>query len=202
MIERTIRIRSNVETAWQHLLRTLAVNNYSVKTQDPCRQIVAERGTKLSSLLLEGTKSGFRILTVTVSPAPKQEREYDFLFRFDFPSWALTLSQTRKDCLAMIEGFVELAEGKAASPLTSLPVHLSSVGFSGSLECQNCRAQNPADALFCANCGAKLHPAATTTNNQVSQELSCDACGASIPPDSKYCANCGKSLIGSMASDQ
>jgi ribosomal protein L40E len=44
--------------------------------------------------------------------------------------------------------------------------------------CAKCNKDNPADASFCENCGAKL-------------ELICPACKASVSPGARFCKKCG-----------
>jgi len=47
--------------------------------------------------------------------------------------------------------------------------------------CAKCHSDNPADAVFCAECGARM-------------EQACSACGTTNPPNSKFCRKCGKRL--------
>ncbi|UCH48783.1 MAG: AAA family ATPase [Betaproteobacteria bacterium] len=57
------------------------------------------------------------------------------------------------------------------------------------MQCAKCNAENPADAAFCEDCGAKL-------------ELACPHCGASVSSGKKFCRHCGESLgPGSVASE-
>jgi class 3 adenylate cyclase/tetratricopeptide (TPR) repeat protein len=46
------------------------------------------------------------------------------------------------------------------------------------MRCPKCRADNPADSLFCTECGARI-------------ETGCAACGAINPPAAKFCRRCG-----------
>lgn len=46
------------------------------------------------------------------------------------------------------------------------------------MRCTNCGFENPADANFCEECGAGLHPV-------------CPACGHVSNPSAKFCAECG-----------
>ena len=50
------------------------------------------------------------------------------------------------------------------------------------MRCPSCNYDNPADALFCEGCGAKL-------------ELICPACKASVSPGARFCKKCG-TVIG------
>jgi predicted ATPase/class 3 adenylate cyclase len=52
--------------------------------------------------------------------------------------------------------------------------------------CAKCDNENPADAVFCAECGAKL-------------ELLCPSCAVANAPGSKFCRKCGARLIGDAA---
>jgi class 3 adenylate cyclase len=53
--------------------------------------------------------------------------------------------------------------------------------------CAKCDNENLADAVFCAECGAKL-------------ELLCPSCAVANAPGSKFCRKCGARLIGDTAS--
>jgi class 3 adenylate cyclase/ribosomal protein L40E len=53
--------------------------------------------------------------------------------------------------------------------------------------CPKCHRDNPADASFCEECGAKL-------------ELICPACKASVSPGARFCKKCG-TAIGSAKAD-
>lgn len=48
------------------------------------------------------------------------------------------------------------------------------------MKCNNCGTENPDEALFCKNCGARLDGNAT-----------CPHCGKLLPADSKFCMYCG-----------
>ncbi len=49
------------------------------------------------------------------------------------------------------------------------------------MTCSKCAGENPADALFCEKCGAKL-------------ERACPSCGATVSPDARFCKRCGQGL--------
>ncbi|MCH7478333.1 MAG: zinc ribbon domain-containing protein, partial [SAR324 cluster bacterium] len=49
------------------------------------------------------------------------------------------------------------------------------------MECAQCRAENPAEAKFCVQCGAGL-------------ERICPGCGAKADPAFKFCSQCGHDL--------
>jgi predicted ATPase/class 3 adenylate cyclase len=51
------------------------------------------------------------------------------------------------------------------------------------MTCSQCQAQNPDDARFCEECGARL-------------ALACPQCGAEISPGKKFCRACGTALSG------
>jgi len=52
---------------------------------------------------------------------------------------------------------------------------------------EKCNNDNPSDASFCEECGAKL-------------ELLCSACKASVSPGARFCKKCG-TVIGSLKAD-
>ena len=49
------------------------------------------------------------------------------------------------------------------------------------MQCPQCHAENPDQAKFCLECGAKLQAA-------------CSQCGAALPPAAKFCFECGAKL--------
>jgi class 3 adenylate cyclase len=57
------------------------------------------------------------------------------------------------------------------------------------MACANCKYENPADALFCEECGAKL-------------EQSCPVCGSPNKPGAKFCKKCGERLAGRPTQSQ
>jgi ribosomal protein L40E len=65
------------------------------------------------------------------------------------------------------EALREVAPGLAGGPLRS---------------CPRCRAESPADARFCKQCGGPFASSA------------CSSCGAHNDPDAKFCVSCGKPL--------
>ena len=52
--------------------------------------------------------------------------------------------------------------------------------------CPKCNTDNPADASFCEECGAKL-------------ELLCLACKASVSPGARFCKKCGTAIGSTKA---
>src|SRR6202165_4603734 len=51
--------------------------------------------------------------------------------------------------------------------------------------CAKCHNDNLADAVFCAECGARM-------------EQACSACGTTNPPNSKFCRKCGNRLAAAQ----
>ena len=49
------------------------------------------------------------------------------------------------------------------------------------MQCPRCTAQNPEDARFCEDCGARL-------------ELACPSCGQPVTPGKKFCRSCGTAI--------
>ena len=49
------------------------------------------------------------------------------------------------------------------------------------MRCPSCNYDNPADASFCEECGAKL-------------ELICAACKATVSPGARFCKKCGTAI--------
>src|SRR5688572_16418669 len=50
------------------------------------------------------------------------------------------------------------------------------------MDCLQCQAQNPTDAVFCENCGSQL-------------EVACPSCGGANRPGAKFCKKCGHGLL-------
>ena len=55
------------------------------------------------------------------------------------------------------------------------------------VRCTECGAESAAGAKFCAECGARLGPAA------------CASCGAALTPGAKFCAECGTPVAVGLA---
>ena len=54
------------------------------------------------------------------------------------------------------------------------------------MQCPACRHENPAQARFCLECGARL-------------VVSCPSCRAELPPSAKFCLECGVRVTPSGA---
>jgi class 3 adenylate cyclase len=54
------------------------------------------------------------------------------------------------------------------------------------MQCPGCQHENPPQAKFCSECGAKL-------------ALTCSNCGTELPTEAKYCPNCGQAISASAA---
>src|SRR5438093_1469040 len=54
------------------------------------------------------------------------------------------------------------------------------------MQCPACRHENPAQAKFCLECGARL-------------VVSCSNCRAELPPSAKFCLECGERVMPSGA---
>ena len=57
------------------------------------------------------------------------------------------------------------------------------------MQCPKCGFENPADSLFCGECGSSL-------------EVTCPNCGATPPANFKFCNKCGQRLRASSNSDK
>jgi len=51
------------------------------------------------------------------------------------------------------------------------------------MKCSRCQHENPADAVFCQECGARL-------------ELACPGCGTANQIGAKFCKKCGQPVVG------
>jgi hypothetical protein len=54
------------------------------------------------------------------------------------------------------------------------------------MQCPRCDIENPVDARFCEDCGARL-------------TLTCPQCGAEASPGKRFCRSCGTALPGDSA---
>jgi class 3 adenylate cyclase len=57
------------------------------------------------------------------------------------------------------------------------------------MKCPTCQHDNPANAAFCMNCGARLTQA-------------CSNCGATLPADARFCLSCGQPVAVSTQADE
>ncbi len=57
------------------------------------------------------------------------------------------------------------------------------------MRCSLCQRENPPQAKFCLECGARLG-------------LACSACGTELPPEAKYCLHCGQSVSAGPTATQ
>lgn len=117
---------------------------------------------------------GFRQLNVAFSP--QQGGETEVRFEFEFPSWAITLSETKQECSDLVDEFAGQA-GQAAPPAP--PAAGAKVGSDQTPSCPSCGARVTQGAKFCDSCGAALTAKA------------CAKCGAAVRPAAKFCDNCG-----------
>ena len=51
------------------------------------------------------------------------------------------------------------------------------------MKCRRCQRENPADAVFCQECGSRL-------------EGACPGCGTASRLDAKFCKTCGQPVAG------
>src|SRR5262249_51136070 len=54
------------------------------------------------------------------------------------------------------------------------------------MTCPRCRYENPGDAVFCQECGARM-------------EATCPSCGTGNQPSAKFCKKCGAALTAVLA---
>jgi class 3 adenylate cyclase/tetratricopeptide (TPR) repeat protein len=57
------------------------------------------------------------------------------------------------------------------------------------VDCVQCQAQNPTDAVFCENCGSRL-------------EVGCPSCGRANRLGAKFCTGCGQQLLETLPAPQ
>lgn len=65
------------------------------------------------------------------------------------------------------------------------------------MDCPNCRANLPEDALFCIECGAPVRDVSTGPTLRLPDQpasQSCPDCGRTNPAIARYCMTCGRML--------
>jgi hypothetical protein len=172
-MQKIVNVTGDADALWQTLLGTLYAHEYEIEAQNPYTQLTAKRGSKVSSLILEGTKSGFRQLNVTF--VPREGKETEVRFQFDFPSWAITLPATKQECDELVDEFVRQA-GQGAEPGQAAA---GAVPSGQTRYCPSCGVEVAQGAKFCNSCGAAL------------TAKTCAKCGAAVRPEAKFCDNCG-----------
>ena len=65
-------------------------------------------------------------------------------------------------------------------------------GKEAAMKCRACSAVNPADAVFCTNCGASLSGSAP--------KVFCARCRTQLEPGAAFCTNCGLPAVQQTAS--
>ena len=166
MHEKTVRVRGEIASVWQTLLNTLAANRYQIESQVLHTNVVANRGSKVSSLLSGTKEDGYQELTVTVIPVGE---EIEAQFRFSFPSWTMTMPSAKRACNAFVDDFTRMASVAPAAVAAA--------------SCPDCGRPLREGAKFCDNCGAALALPAV-----------CAECGAALRSGAKFCANCGQAV--------
>ena len=68
LLEKNVQIKGDVKVIWETLLKLLEMNKYEIEKQIPYSQIRAHAGSKAISMLLGGTKDGFRDVFVDILP--------------------------------------------------------------------------------------------------------------------------------------
>jgi hypothetical protein len=167
-MEKKVSVAGDAQALWQCLLSTVAMQGYEFVMQNPPTQLRAKRGSKLSSMVMEGTQGGYRDLTVTMLPKGDLT---EVCFNFEFPSWAMTLPGTKKECEVLVEEFVKMA-GQTGQP-GAVPA--------GAATCPACKAAVTPGAKFCGSCGAPMGK-------------TCAKCGATVGTGAKFCDSCGAQL--------
>jgi hypothetical protein len=174
-MQKIVNVTGDADALWQTLLQTLSAHGYEIQAQSRPTQLRAQRGSKLSSLVLEGTKGGFRQLNVELVP---QANSVQASFDFQFPSWAITLSATKQECEQLVDEFVRQA-GQGAEPGQ---VTTGAVLSGETRYCPSCGVEVAQGAKFCNSCGAAL------------TAKTCAKCGAAVRPEAKFCDSCGARL--------
>ena len=178
-----VTVNGSPPDIWQTLLGTLYARQYKVESQTPYTTLTASRGSKFTSMLLEGTKGGYRDLVVTLAPLSENAIAVEFDFRF--PSWAITYSDTKKECEQMVQDFAA-GEQPGSPPAPAVAPPATPGGYTpppvpgGGPICKACGAVVQPNARFCDACGASLAAAAV-----------CGKCGAPLVAGGRFCEKCG-----------
>ena len=182
VLEKKVQVKGDVKAIWETLLQILEINKYQIEKQLPYSQVRAKAGSKAISILLGGTKDGFRDVVVEI--LPQGQAAYEVSFRFGLPSWTLNYPGIKKDCARLPDDLVRRMEhGWEAAPAPQT---------GGGLSCGKCGSLNPPDAAFCSGCGAKIQPPQQT--REAAGSLICASCGAPNPPGAVFCGQCGSKM--------
>jgi len=166
MYEKTVRVRGEIASVWQTLLDTLVANRYQIESQNPHTTVVANKGSKVSALLVGTQEDGYRDLTVTMIPSGDA---VEAQFRFSFPSWTPTMRSAKRSCDALVDDFARMTSVAPAAVTAA--------------SCADCGHPLREGSKFCDNCGTAVALPAV-----------CAGCGAALRSGAKFCANCGQAV--------
>ena len=90
--------------------------------------------------------------------------------------------------------------------------------LSGVVNCHSCNHTNPADSLFCVNCGVKMlqeNSACISCGSQLisgsrfcpkcgipQTKIKCSSCGVDLTDDARFCPNCGTDVKASSEKEE
>ena len=172
-IEKDVRVPGKLDMVWGKLLSTLSMNGYTIKSQVQNVQITAEKGSRLVSSMVGGTKGGYRTAEISLGPVDNK-----VLVKFKFTFSALgagTAWGGAKDEIEKMIGEFEHECSKDVPPAQTAPLAVPTGGSS----CPSCHKSVSADFAMCPYCGSKLG------------KSTCSNCHKEIGPDFKMCPYCG-----------
>jgi len=187
-IEKESRIKGNPEVVWNKLLSTLSMNEYTIKSQIPHTQIVAEKGSRLVSSMIGGTKGGFRTAEIAMN-ANGQDNLIKFKFTFSALGAGTAWQGAKDEIDKMIGAFEHECSRDAPVPTPPTPAH----GQSDST-CPKCHKPVNASFAICPFCGNHLKSTCPKCSKEVSGEfVVCPFCGQNLGQQNT-CKKCGKEL--------
>jgi hypothetical protein len=67
-VEKEIRVKGKLDLIWTTLLNKLSYDGYKITNTVPQTQMIAEKGSKLVSSFVGGTKGGYRTVAIAINP--------------------------------------------------------------------------------------------------------------------------------------
>ncbi len=173
--DRDVLMSGDISTIWDALNTTLVNNGYKITNSVPHKQILAERGSRLVSGVVGGTKGGYRTTEVFLSPEGNSTR-VKFTFKFS----ALGAGVAYKGAKQEIDDMVQMFQ--SAIPAQSPTQHQAPQTPSTTPQCPKCNKEVSPDFAVCPYCSASLKSANTCTN-----------CKKELQPEFTVCPYCGTS---------
>lgn len=100
----TVTAKGDAKKLWDTLVLYLVNNKYKIEKQVPPTSLVAKRGSKAASLVIETKNINFRELHVLL--IPQGPDTFGVRFEFKFPVWMITLPAAKNELAALADGYL------------------------------------------------------------------------------------------------